>query len=160
MRTVPDIIIFIKGIGAASRSVASIFSLWIIIVYVFAVFFVQTADLTEFGDVPTSMNTLLLDGLFADNAGLVRALMGENPIFWPIIMFFVVVVSITLSYMLIGVLVQIVQVIASTEKERAIVGTVAGYLRIQWQEQGFESDTMITLEEFQNLLVEPSVALF
>merc|ERR1719421_1644553 len=69
MRAVPEIIIFIKGIGAASRSVASIFALWIIIVYVFAVLFVQTTNLNEFGDVPTSMNTLLLDGLFADNSG-------------------------------------------------------------------------------------------
>jgi len=75
-------------------------------------------------------------------------------------MFFVIVVSITLSYMLIGVLVQIVQVIASTEKERAIVGLVADTLRVSWNNLGHDEDALLTLKEFQGLLVEPDIAVF
>jgi len=164
MRAVPEIIIFLKGIGAASRSVAAIMALWGIIVYIFAVFFVQTSnqDLKEsiFIDVPSSMNTLLLDGILPDNSRLVRSLSESNPVFWPVIMFFVLIASVTLSYMLIGVLVQIVNVIAGTEKERAVVGTVASYLRGQWTDYGHELDALLTLSDFQTLLVEPNIALF
>lgn len=164
MRAVPEIIIFLKGIGAASRSVASLFGLWLIIIYVFAVFFAQTAegDLkeAEFLNVPSSMNTLLLQGIFPDNSKLVYNTSADNPIFWPIIVFFVLLASITLSYMLIGVLVQIVQVIAGTEKERAVVGIVANHLRKEWQDKGHDMETLLSKHEFQQLLVEPAIALF
>merc|ERR1712232_595951 len=62
--------------------------------------------------------------------------------------------------MLIGILVQIVQVIAGTEKERAIVGTVAAHLRVQWVDNGHELDALLSLRDFQALLVEPEIAVF
>jgi len=164
MRAVPEIIIFLKGIGAASRSVIAIMALWCIIIYVFAIFFVQTSGGTlkqeQFNNVPSAMNTLLLDGIMPDNGGLVTILAEDNPIFWPIIMIFVLLASITLSYMLIGVLVQIVQVIAVTEKEKAIVGTVAAHLRLHWEESGHDTGHYLSLADFQALLVEPGVAVF
>merc|ERR1719375_1019489 len=106
------------------------------------------------------MNYLLLDGILADNSPLVNTVGEENAFFWPVIMLFVLLASITLSYMLIGVLVQIVQVIAVTEKERGIVGTVANHLRVHWEEAGYPLDDNINFIQFQSLLVEPAVALF
>lgn len=164
MRAVPEIIIFLKGIGAASRSVAALLALWAIIIYIFAVFFVQTSGTemkkSHFETVPTAMNYLLLDGILADNAPLVNTIGEDNLYFWPVIMFFVLIASVTLSYMLIGVLVQIVQVIAVTEKERYIVGTVANHLRKVWEEAGYPMEGNINFDQFQSLLVEPAVALF
>merc|ERR1719183_2324862 len=63
MRAVPEIIILLKGIGAAARSVMSLFASWLIIIYVFAVFFVQTTphSMEKFDSVPRGMNTLLLE---------------------------------------------------------------------------------------------------
>jgi len=164
VRAVPEIIILIKGIGAASRSVASLFALWLIIIYVFAVFFVQTASgdvkSVQFENVPTGMNTLLLEGILPDNSELVDVMSRANPVFWPIIVGFVLLASITLSYMLIGVLVQIVAVIADAEKEKAMVENVAQHLRVEWQEKGYEMDTILKRDQFQNLLVDPEVAAF
>jgi len=106
------------------------------------------------------MNTLLLGGILPDNALLVANLTASNPWAWPIIVGFVLLASVTLSYMLIGVLVQIVQAIASTEKEKSMVLTVATHLRGQWQEKGHSMDALLTKGEFQALLVEPNIAVF
>merc|ERR1740138_1537912 len=106
------------------------------------------------------MNTLLLQGIFPDNSKLVYNTSADNPIFWPIIVFFVLLASITLSYMLIGVLVQIVQVIASTEKEKALIGIVVGYLRGRWKEKGHNMETMLPKAEFQLMLVDNHIAQF
>merc|ERR1719272_2363252 len=135
--------------------------LWCIIIYVFAVLFVQTASVElqdkGYGNVPSAMNQLLLNGILADNAALVTTLSESNPIFWPIIMTFVLVASVTLSYMLIGVLVQIVQVIAVTEKEKIIVGTVAAHLRYHWQDHGHDMEHALSMDDFQSLLVDPDL---
>jgi len=95
-----------------------------------------------------------------DNSKLVEILASSSPWAWPIIIGFVLLASVTLSYMLIGVLVQIVQVIASTEKEKAMVGNVAAHLRNQWIEKGHQIEQLLTKKEFQSLLLEPDIALF
>merc|ERR1740130_2188640 len=106
------------------------------------------------------MNTLLLGGILPDNALLVSLLTASNPWAWPVIVGFVLLASVTLSYMLIGVLVQIVQAIASTEKEKAMVLMVATHLRGQWEAKGYNMDSLLTKGEFQALLVEPNIAVF
>jgi len=161
MRAVPEIIILLKGIGAAARSVFSLFALWLIIIYVFAVFFVQTTpdSMEKFDSVPRGMNTLLLEGILPDNSMLVEDMSDANAIFWPIIMSFVLLASITLSYMLIGVLVQIVHVIAESEREKAMVESVASHLRVQWHES-YNMDAILHKQKFQRLLLQPGVAMF
>merc|ERR1712190_672808 len=110
MRAIPELIVLLKGIGVAARSVSAVFMLWLIIIYIFAVIFVQIAEgdmkTGDFENVPTAMNTLLLDGILPDTSDIVNSGAQENPVFWPLIMSFVLLASLTLSYMLIGVLVQ------------------------------------------------------
>lgn len=164
MRAVPEIIIFIKGIGAAARSVCSLFALWMIIIYIFAVFFVQTLhpDTKQeyFSSVPEGMNTLLLEGIFPDNSGLVNLITAEDMPMWPLIVGFVLLASITLSYMLIGVLVQIVNVIGSTEKEKSLVTMVISTLKAHWAEKGFDTEVPLNKDDFQAVLVDASIAQF
>merc|ERR1712232_1179668 len=108
-RAVPELVVLMKGILVASRSVLVFFLLWIIIIYVFAVIFRQITDGDAIGDqyfetVPDAMNTLLLDGILPDTSQLVNDMAGANPILWPIVMFFILLSCVTIMYMLVGVL--------------------------------------------------------
>jgi len=46
LRAVPELIILLRGVKAASRSVFVFFSLWLIIIYVYALIFRQLAQQT------------------------------------------------------------------------------------------------------------------
>lgn len=62
--------------------------------------------------------------------------------------------------MLIGVLVQIVHVIADAEKEKAMIESVAGHLRGQWEEKGYGADEILRKDKFKLLLLDANIALF
>lgn len=69
LRAAPELVIIMKGLVYASRSVCVFFLLWVMIVYVFAILFKQITDgqvvgITYFHSVPAAMNTLLLNGVF------------------------------------------------------------------------------------------------
>jgi hypothetical protein len=164
LRAIPELVILIKGIGAASRSVCVFFLLWTVIIYVFAVIFRQ---LTEgqpsedlyFSSVPAGMNTLLVDGLFPDVAGMVHAVSDDNPFFWFLMMFFIGLAALTVMYMLVGVLVDIVKVIATTEKEAMTVTMLASQLRGQFEALGRDVEAPITKYEFASLLAMPEITV-
>jgi len=156
-------VILIKGIGAASRSVCVFFLLWLIIIYVFAVVFRQLADGSEvgdgyFGSVPEAMNTLLLRGILADKADLVNDVATDNAFFWCIMIFFIGLAGITVMYMLVGVLVDVVSVIAATEKEAMTVQLVANGLREKLEHLGRDTEAPITKYEFKHLISMPEIA--
>jgi voltage-gated sodium channel len=169
VKAIPELIIFVKGIRDAAPTVLAVFVLWIIFVYSFAIMLVQLkgeigdSETLEalFGTVPRAMNTLLLDGVLADNAPLVKEAAAVNPAFWPLLVAFCLLVTVTLSYMLIGVLCETVRTIASTERERITVGNVARFLREEWQScLHIDTKECITKAQFQSLLMDPIIARF
>lgn len=164
LRAVPELVIIMKGIGYASRSVSVFFMFWIIISYAFAIGIRQLTDNTEVGlmffpSVPEAMNTLLLQGLFPESTELISAISGGSSWFlWPITVFFLSLVSLTVMYMLVGVLVDVVHVVASVEKDSLAVSYLAHEMRIELDKLGFNSEDPISKVEFQKLVVEPSIA--
>lgn len=162
LRAFPEIVILLKGIAAATRSVSVFLLLWLIIIYVFAVVFRQ---LTEgeaigsqyFSSVPAAMNTLLLDGILPDASTFVTDLSRANWFLWPIILFFILLAGVTLTYMLIGVLVDVVSVIASAEKEGMTVISLASQLRAAWEDMNRDANDPISKADFQALLIEPEI---
>merc|ERR1719277_1245986 len=55
LRAIPELVILMKGIGAASRSVFVFLMLWLIIIYIFAVFcrhLTDGQDIEQFNSVP------------------------------------------------------------------------------------------------------------
>ncbi|CAE7291821.1 DUSP9, partial [Symbiodinium necroappetens] len=73
IRAVPELIIIVKAMGFAARSVLVFFFVWLVIIYVYAVVLRQATDGSDVGimlfpSVPDAMNSLLLDGLLADYA--------------------------------------------------------------------------------------------
>lgn len=161
-RAIPEIVIILKGIAYAARSVAVFLLLWIMIIYVFAIFLRQLTDGQHIGNVyfesvPASMSTLLLNGLFADVATLVDTMSGEIPYLWPIMFFFFVLVSMTIMYMLLGVLVDVVATVATSEKEAMAVSILATELRAKLQQLGYGDDMKFNQEELQAIMMHPSI---
>lgn len=165
LRAIPELVIILKGIGAAARSVCVFLVLWLFIVYVFAIVFRQATDEDEdgigdkyFQSVPDAMNTLALDGILPDNAAFVHDLADANPLLWPIVMVFILFASLTLMYMLLGVLVETVRCVAATEKEGVAVINLSRQLRMVTARLGMDVDEDgITKAQFDELVCDPSV---
>eukprot|EP00929_Paragymnodinium_shiwhaense_P053793 TRINITY_DN2695_c0_g2_i1.p1 TRINITY_DN2695_c0_g2~~TRINITY_DN2695_c0_g2_i1.p1 ORF type:complete len:1045 (-),score=308.42 TRINITY_DN2695_c0_g2_i1:150-3284(-) len=157
LRTIPELVILMKGLFSALRSVAVFGLLWAVIIYIFALFLVQTTRDTPlrdlyFGSVPDAMNTLLLDGVLPDFADLVNTVTGESPSLFPFMMGFILISSVTLMYMLVGVLVEVVGAIASSEKEKMAVMNIAQDLRMAMQESGMDTGSPMSKLQFTELI--------
>eukprot|EP00930_Biecheleria_cincta_P033574 TRINITY_DN23262_c0_g1_i2.p1 TRINITY_DN23262_c0_g1~~TRINITY_DN23262_c0_g1_i2.p1 ORF type:complete len:829 (+),score=175.63 TRINITY_DN23262_c0_g1_i2:158-2488(+) len=162
LRAVPELMVIIKAIGFAARSVLVFFSLWLIVIYLFAIVMRQITDDTNVGrewfpSVPDAMNTLLLNGIFPGQAEMVRKMGEGSPAYWIVMLIFVLLASITILYMLVGVLVEVVGVISSAEKEGLTVNYVASSIRTKIESQGHSCELPFTKYELQQLLAEPDV---
>eukprot|EP00931_Biecheleriopsis_adriatica_P117348 TRINITY_DN92876_c0_g1_i1.p1 TRINITY_DN92876_c0_g1~~TRINITY_DN92876_c0_g1_i1.p1 ORF type:complete len:843 (-),score=185.97 TRINITY_DN92876_c0_g1_i1:118-2619(-) len=165
LRSVPELTIILRAIGFAARSVFVFFLLWLVIIYVFAVLLRQLTEGQDvgglyFGSVGASMNTLLLNGILADYAPLVNGVYeeGDSLFLWAIMLFFVLLTCITIMYMLVGVLVDVVGVIAGSEKENYTVAYVAAALRTKLEENHLDLESPIDKKTFQDILVSPETA--
>mmetsp|Transcript_52599 Transcript_52599/g.118441 ORF Transcript_52599/g.118441 Transcript_52599/m.118441 type:complete len:632 (-) Transcript_52599:18-1913(-) len=163
LRSMPELVILVKGIGVAARSVCFTLFLLMMIIYVFAVGFRQVTDGTEIGaiyfsSVPTAMNSLLLHGTLPDNAEMVNTMAGQAWWLWPLIMFFILLASLTVMNMLVGVLVEVVGAVASTERETMLVGNARAQLLSVMDRLDGDGDMRISQKEIEGLLVNPDAA--
>lgn len=134
LRMVPELVVILKSIGAAFRSVGFFLLLAVIIIYVYAVGFRQMTKGSDVGDqyfksVPKAMNSLLLEGMLPLYAILVRDVSRANAVYWPLIMTFILLASVTVMNMLVGVLVEVVRTVAERERESMTVIHVTNELR-------------------------------
>jgi voltage-gated sodium channel len=134
LRMVPELVVILRGISAAFRSVFFFMLLCVVIIYVYAVAFVQITKESDIGDtyfqtVPHAMNRLLLDGMLPWFARIVDDVSEENPLYWPAIVMFILLANVTVMNMLTGVLVEVVRTVAATEKEAMTVTHVSQQLR-------------------------------
>ncbi|CAK9082572.1 Ion_trans domain-containing protein [Durusdinium trenchii] len=173
LRSFPELMIIVKGLAFATRSVCVFSLLWAIITYAFAIIMRSltegsTIGTTFFKTVPESINTLLLPAVFGANADVINAIAKDNPGLWPIMVFFMALVSVTIMYMLLGVLVDVIGAVASTEKQKIEITYIVGQLREELDklsiipEDGV-SRKMYTIDmaldqlEFQKLVLEPGI---
>eukprot|EP00931_Biecheleriopsis_adriatica_P074547 TRINITY_DN48586_c0_g1_i1.p1 TRINITY_DN48586_c0_g1~~TRINITY_DN48586_c0_g1_i1.p1 ORF type:complete len:906 (+),score=180.77 TRINITY_DN48586_c0_g1_i1:253-2718(+) len=162
LRAMPELIVIVKAIGFAARTVGLFICLWTLIIYLFAITFRQLTDRTVFGDsyfpsVTEGMSSLLLDGILPDFAPIMRAAGAQHPGLWLLMMIFVMLCSITVMYMLVGILVEVVSVISAQEKENMTVTYVASKLRDKMGQMGHNTETALSKGQFQALLIEPDV---
>merc|ERR1719487_2067934 len=133
LRVMPELMIMIKGMKAATRSVFFTLLLLIIIMYVFAIAFVQLADGTDvsethFQAVPESMYTLLTYGVLLDNVGFLTKALGSEYVLIALFLLFILLAALTVMNMLVGVLCEVVSAVAATEQEEMLVNYVNGKL--------------------------------
>lgn len=74
-----------------------------------------------------------------------------------ILVCFVLLASVTIMYMLVGVLVEVMTVISATEKEGMTVSYIASTLRQLMQQLNYSTEVPLSQREFQALLVEEEV---
>merc|ERR1719158_718181 len=75
------------------------------------------------------MNYLLLEGMLPLYSPIVNTCTDVHPAYWPAIMVFILLASVTVMNMLIGVLVEVVRTVAATEKEGMTVIHVTHQLK-------------------------------
>ncbi|CAK0790766.1 unnamed protein product, partial [Prorocentrum cordatum] len=106
LRSVPEFGILLKGVWMALRSVFSTLCLMVLIMYVYAIIFTELLDGSDhagcFGSVFSSMNCLLLQGIFADQAQIIQDMLKQGLLYYFLIVTFLVVASMTVLNMLIG----------------------------------------------------------
>lgn len=165
LRAMPELLVLIKGMAVAARSVFFTLCLLGGIIYVFAIAFVQLMKGTEagdeyFGSVPQAMNSLLLQGVLPDQADIVEGAGSGHWIFKVIILIYILLSSLTVMNMLVGVLCEVVSVVSSVEKESLLVNHVKGTLLHMLQDSGIDSDGdhLISKDEFATLLENPMAA--
>ncbi|CAJ1337877.1 unnamed protein product [Effrenium voratum] len=164
LRAVPELTIIMKGINLATRSVLVFFLFWMIIIYVFALVLRQVTEgnsigTTYFSTVPESVNNLLLYGILPDQRELITATLPMGAWMWPLIVTFFLLVSITIMYMLVGVLVDVMRVISATEKEGITISYLANEFREKMDQLQYNTEMPLSQFEFQKLLLEPDIAL-
>jgi len=165
LRVMPELMILIKGIAAATRSVFFTLCLLAILIYVFGIAFTQLCEDTFLEDmyfktVPDSMATLLLRGTLPDLADFVNDVAREHVLLSILMMFFILFSVLTVMNMLVGVLVEVVSVVSAVEREQMTVQFVRSELLSMLQDSGLDQDGdhQISRTEFESLLTNPAAA--
>lgn len=165
LRATPELMIIIKGMVVAMRSVLTTLLLLILIVYVFAIAFRQMGKDTAleslgFRTVGEAMVTLLLQGTHPDLYDFVVSLISMDVLLSLTFVFFVFLASLTVMNMLVGVLVEVVHVVSSVEKEQLEVSYVKASLEKMIAQSGIDEngDNLISKEEFKLLIEKPEAA--
>lgn len=160
LRALPELMILIKGMLAAARSVFFTLLLLSIIHYIFGIALVQLTTGYRCGGlyfrtVPLAMLTLLTNGTLLDNIGQVITDMADDAWYLQFIWFFFTLLSTYLILnMLVGVLVEVVSVVAATEKEEMMVAFVKQKMLTILEETGIDKngDGEISRDEFMQIL--------
>merc|ERR1719330_1159753 len=151
--------VLIKGIGAAGPSVAWTLAFLVIILYVFSVAFRILCKENSLGDsyftsVPAGMAALLLPGMLPDSQSHVENMAKEHFMFAVLFMVFIVIASITIMNMLVGVLVEVVSVVAVMEKEQLNAQYVKAELKYVFEtELDTDSSGTLSKAEVEKLLL-------
>lgn len=171
LRAMPELMVMIKGMASAMRSVFFTLCLLGCIVYLFAIAFVQlmgprgALEQTKVGnelfpDVLTAMNNLLLGGTMPDSADLVNDVGEAHPVMRLLILMFILLASLTVMNMLVGVLCEVVCVVSAVEKEQLLVNFVKTQLMHLLSSIGFDEagNAKISKDDFRTLLEKPEAA--
>lgn len=129
LKLMPELLVLVKGIRQATRSVFFTSILLGIVIYVFAILLCQLTDSTTVGEkhftnVSKSAYTLLLVTMFPDTDTVMDALSSENWMFGVMFFLFILLTSLVVINLLIGVIVEMVSHVSSDEHDlmdRALV---------------------------------------
>lgn len=163
LRAMPELMILIKGLVSATRSVFFTLLMLCGLVYVFAILFTQLCIETKvgevyFSDVTHSAYTLLIYGALMDSIGApLEALGAESYILATFYLIFVLLATITVMNMLIGVLCEVVTTVAAVERETLTVMFVKGRLEKVIQMIDEDGNGNVSKEEFAKILDDKSV---
>jgi hypothetical protein len=162
LRAMPELIIMIKALTAAARSVFFTFVLLAMLMYVFGVTFAQLCIDSEIGDdlfsgVLRSMYSLLLYGVLClDFLDTISERLAKVGFYVPPLLFiFVFLSALTVMNMLIGVLCEVVNTVARTENEINLIETTRSKVIKVLKDLDEDGNGMMSKDEFLQILEHP-----
>lgn len=162
-KSMPQLMILIKGMVTAMQAVTYVFFLLVVITYVFAIMVTQlTVDnpvIHEkyFDNVSLSMYSLLIYGTFLDAlSDFCDDIRAENPVVLCVVVCFIGLSAMTIMNMLIGVLCAVIDTVAETEKETLLVEGVNTEMRAILDTIDTNSNGKISIAEMKAILQIPA----
>ncbi|CAK0813725.1 unnamed protein product [Prorocentrum cordatum] len=162
LRAAPELMILVRGMAAASRSVALTLVLLSGIIYIYAIIFRQVTDGTAIGDqyfrsIPASMSSLLLRATLPDMGEILEDTGNSHILLGMIMLSFILMATLTVLNMLVGVLVEVVSVVATVEREELTMASVKSNMERLFEMTGLDvdSNSCVSRLEFENLLEIP-----
>lgn len=163
LRAVPELLIMVKALKAAFRSVFVTLFLLLIVTYVFGIAFAQLTVKSPVGDemfssVAESMYTLLLFGVLCLDylEDIASKLNDVNPMMSVLLFVFVLLAALTIMNMLIGVLCEVVSAVAKLEKENLLVNYAHDKVGKVLEELDTDGNKLISKEELSHILANQS----
>lgn len=165
LRTMPELMLLIKGIVVATRSVFFTLALLGIFIYVFSIIFIQLTRDTTLGDkyftrFTESLLTLLLDAVLPDLSVFMREIIDEGAVVAIVMFVFILLGSVTMMNMLVGVLVEVIKTVSEIEREQMEVSFVKKIFSDMITKLNLDADgdNKISKDEFDTLLSKPEAA--
>jgi hypothetical protein len=162
LHAIPELMILVRGMTAASRSVALTLVLLSGIIYIYSIIFRQITNDTLIGEqyfrsIPASMSTLLLRATLPDMADILEDTGDYHILLGALMLTFVLLATLTVLNMLVGVLVEVVSVVASVEREEIVVKEVKANMLKLLEMTGADvnANNCISRPEFLRLLEIP-----
>jgi hypothetical protein len=179
LRSAPELLVMIKALSIALRSVAFAFILLGFLIYVFAILFTQLLKDPEhddirvaggFQNVPDSFLTLLTQGCFPDNTDVIYAIGRYNDderqgianfLMCAFMVIYLILCSLTILNMLVGILCDVVSEVSDFEREEMLLLYVRETLEALLTKLGLDvsedegKKDSISRESFEDLLEKP-----
>jgi uncharacterized membrane protein (GlpM family) len=158
LRQVPELMIMIKGMATAARTVNLTLVLLMVITYIFAIALTQLSDGSEFREiyftgVGLSMYSLIIYGTFLDNLSeFLDNIRAESTVCLMVVVLFIVLASLTVMNMLIGVLCEVVSSVAEEERESMITDKVHDKFDGIVRQLDSSGDQKLSWKEFQKIM--------
>lgn len=164
LRMLPELLILVRSILVAARSVGFTILLLILVLYVFAIAMTQTLKGSDvgsriFGTVLHSMNALVMYGTFLEGiTDLMDELLPVNPFAFVLMYIFLLVSAITLMNMTVAILCEVITAVATAERETIQITVMKDVLE-RCLEGGFDAngDDYVDRDEFFRMLKKPEV---
>lgn len=163
LRLLPELLIMVKAIASATRSVNLAMMLLIGVIYCFGIAFTSVLKGTDIGNesFPTvlySMHSLLIHGALLDDlAGLMTALLNESFIAFFLMYVVVLIAAVTVMNMLIGILCEVITAVAEAERDAISIAVVKETLESCMSVGDQNDDGMIDQREFFEMVEKQEV---
>ena len=165
VRLMPELMILIKGMIVACRSVFFTLMLLLIITFIFSIAFLELSSDTPleqlyFQSIPDAIVSLILHCIVPDQEVFFKSLADENWILGVLVLLFILLGSLTVMNMLLGVLVEAVKTVSTIEQEQMMADFAR---KVLWQliqdgdneQEADYHNRMISEKEFRSLLRKP-----
>jgi len=154
-RYMPELLILIKGLMFAARSVFFTLVLLLLITYVFSIAFARLSEGTSLEEIfPSALLTLIVKSVMPDREIFFREVASQSWFMGALVLIFILIGSLIVLNMLVGILVEAVQTVATMEHEQIRVDFAKNVL---WQliaktSADQNKDNKISEQEFLKLI--------